>query len=190
MRQARRGWDPRSNARSGMTLLEVAFASAVLVMGLVGYLQAMATMERGQLRTREVGRATEAARRIVESIEAEAFAEAFRSYNGDPNDDPGGPGTAPGRNFAVPGLSARRGDPDGLPGEVVFPTPAGQPTFLSETVVDPRLGTPRDLNGNGTIDPLVNCATTYTILPVRVRVEWVGSAGPGVVEMRTMLGNY
>lgn len=173
-----------------MTLLEMTMAITVLVLGVVGSLQAMILLERSQERTREVGRATQAARRVLEAIQAEAFAEAFRRYNGSGADDPGGAGTAPGKNFAVPGLSARPGDADGLPGEVVFPTPAGQPTVLREDVVDSKLGMPRDLSGDGVVNNVTNYATSYTILPVRVRVQWIGAAGPGEVELRTMLGNY
>jgi hypothetical protein len=49
---------------------------------------------------------------------------------------------------------------------------------------------PRDLNGDGVIDSVTNCATTYKILPVRVRVRWTGAAGPAEVELHSMLGNY
>ena len=102
-----------------MTLLEISVGLAILLSAVLGFAQAMVLLERGQGRTREVGRATQAARQMLERIQAEAFAEAFRTFNGDPADDPGGPGTAAGKDFAVPGLSAREGDPDGLPGEVV-----------------------------------------------------------------------
>ena len=190
MREGRwvRGLRPRS--RSGMTILEVTVAIVILISGVAGYLQAMVQLERAQQRTREVGRATQAARQIVESIEAEAFPEAFRRYNGEPIDDPGGAGTAPGKDFDVPGLSAMPGDPDGRPGEVIFPSPAGQPGVLNEAVVDSTLGMPRDLNGDGLIDNAANYNQTYTILPLRVRVSWVSSAGPASVEVRTMLGNF
>ena len=180
----------RRTGRSGMTLLEIAVGIAVLVTGIMGFAQTMVVVQRGHQRTREVGRATQAARQVIERIQAEAFAEAFRVYNGDPADDPAGAGTAPGKNFAVPGLSALLNDPDGLPGEVIFPTPAGAPGSLMENVVDTRLGMPRDLNGDGAISTVTNYASTYTILPVRVRVQWVGASGPGEVELRTMLGNY
>ena len=172
-----------------MTLLEITIAISVLVIGVVGSMQTMILLERGAERTRELDRATQAARQILERIQAEAFPEAFRRYNGDPTDDPGG-GNAPGNKFAVPGLSARPDDPDGMPGEVIFPTPPGLPGVLRENIVDSKLGMPRDLNGDGVIDGTTNCATTYKILPVLVRVRWVGTSGPAEVELHTMLGNY
>jgi hypothetical protein len=173
-----------------LTLIEIAVGCVVLVTGVLSFAQAMISLEKAQQHTREVGRATQAARQVLEAIQAQAFAEAFRYYNGTPADDPGGAGTAPGKNFSVPGLSARADDPDGFVGEVIFPTPEGQPGVLRENTTDSKLGMPRDLNGDGLINNLADYSTTYTILPVRVRVQWAGASGPGVVELRTLLGNY
>lgn len=180
----------RRSRRKGLTLVEIAVGCVILVTGVLSFAQAMISLERAQQHTREVGRATQAARQVLEGIQAQAFAEAFRYYNGTPTDDPGGAGTAPGKNFSVPGLSAKADDPDGFVGEVIFPTPADQPGVLRENTVDAKLGMPRDLNGDGLINNLADYSTTYTILPVRVRVEWVGVGGPGVVELRTLLGNF
>ena len=180
----------RRSGRSGLTLVEITIGCVVLVTGVLGFAQAMISLEKAQQHTRDVGRATQAARQVLEAIQAQSFAEAFRAYNGTPADDPGGPGTAPGKNFSVPGLTPRANDPDGFVGEVIFPTPPGQPGVLRENTVDPKLGMPRDLNGDGLINNLADYSTTYTILPVRVRVQWTGAGGPGAVELRTLLGNY
>lgn len=176
--------------RSGLTLVELAIGVVVLVTAVLGFAQALISLQRSQQHTREAGRAMQAARQVLESIQAQAFAEAFRIYNGEPGDDPAGAGTAPGKNFAVNGLRARADDPDGLPGEVIFPTPADMPGVLRENTIDNALGMPRDLNGDGIISGVDNYATTYTVLPVRVRVQWEGAGGKGSVELRTLLGNY
>jgi hypothetical protein len=181
---------PRRSRRAGLTLIEIAVGCAILVTGVLAFAQAMIAIEKGQQHTREVGRATQAARQMMESIQAQAFEEAFRYYNGTPADDPGGVGTAPGKDFDVPGLTPRPDDPDGHVGEVIFPTPPNLPGVLREDTVDAKLGMPRDLNGDGLINTLADYSTTYVILPVRVRVQWVGPGGPGVVELRTLLGNY
>jgi hypothetical protein len=167
-------------------------ALTVLVIGLVASMQAMVALERAQERTREVGRATQYARQLIERIQAEAFAEAFRRYNGDPTDDPGGAGTAPGCNFAVPGLTARANDPDGLPGEVIFPTPPGLPGNLRESIVDTKCGMPRDLNGDGIVDSRDH-SNDCVLFPVRVRIDWASGGGKGPprsLEMYTMIAHY
>jgi len=182
--------DSRRSRRSGLTLVEIAIGCVVLITGVLGFAQAMISLEKAQQHTRDVGRATQAARQILESIQAQAFPEAFRYYNGTPEDDPGGIGTAPGKNFDVPGLQPRANDPDGRVGEVIFPTPAGEPAVLRENTVETKLGMPRDLNGDGLVNTLADYSTTYVVLPVRVRVQWSGASGSGAVELRTLLGNY
>lgn len=180
----------RRGSRRGTTLVELAIAVTILMIGVLGFSNTLVSMERSQIRTRESGRAIEAARAMLERIQAEAFPEAFRRYNATGADDPGGANTAPGANFAVDGLSARPDDPDGLAGQVIFPSPAGAPGELRENVVDAALGMPRDLNGDGAIHLTESYPTDYRMLPVRVRVEWTGSAGPASVEICTLLGNY
>jgi hypothetical protein len=114
---------------------------------------------------------------VLERIQAEAFPEAFRRFNGSAADDPGGANTRSGNTFAVPGLSARRDDPDGQPGEVVFPTLDAAPGQLIESVNMASLGMPRDLNGDGAIHATADYSTSYVLLPVLVRVRWEGAAG-------------
>ncbi len=181
---------PKRGQRRGMTLVELTVAVTVLVVGVLAFAQTLVAMERARVSTRDTGRATEAARAMLERIQAEAFPEAFRRYNDTDADDPGGIGTAPGANFAVVGLSARAGDHDGLSGEVIFPTPVGFPGELRESVVDAALGMPRDLNGDDVVHQTASYATDYDILPVRVRVSWIGITGQSQVELSTVLGSY
>jgi len=112
---------------------------------------------------------------------------AFATYNADPNDDPGGVGTAPGPDFAVGGLAAAEDDPDGFAGEVILPASwVGGSLQLREDTVDPAFNMPRDLNGDGLVDGQDH-ADDYVILPVRVRVRWTGASGVRVVEQSLLL---
>jgi hypothetical protein len=160
------------------------------VIGITGISRLTVGVTRAGNMQRDTERATEAARAAIERIKSESFSQAFRNYNATGVDDPGNPGTAPGANFAVAGLRAAPDDPDGLPGEIIFPTPAGQPGSLCEDVVDPKIGMPQDLNGDGVIDS-VSHAGNYKLLPVRVRVVWQSIDGTiGSVELKTNLANY
>jgi prepilin-type N-terminal cleavage/methylation domain-containing protein len=181
---------PGARSRQGLTLLELLFCITLLAIGISAIARLTVGMARAGGMAHDAELASQAARAMLERIQAESFSQAFRSFNALPADDPGGPGTAPGANFAVAGLRALPGDPDGLPGEVVFPTGAGQPGVLSENVVDPRLGMPRDLDGNGLVDG-ANHATNYNLLPVLVRVRWQARDGSaGAFELQTVLANY
>jgi type II secretory pathway pseudopilin PulG len=173
--------------RAGMTLVEIVVAICVLLVGVLGFVRTIASLQRVDVMTRETAQATEAARAVMERISAEAFAEAFRRYNSVPSDDPGGAGTAPGATFSVDGLSPIEGATS--VGEVIFPVDPAAPAVLDETITDPELGMPRDLNGDGDDDD-AGISTTYKVLPVIVRVRWRGASGPGSISLRTMLGNY
>lgn len=177
-------------SRGGFTLLEVVISVVLMVIGIAGLSRLTIGVTRAGNLQRETERATEGARAAIERIKAEAFSQAFRTYNATGADDPGGAGTSPGANFAVPGLRAAPDDPDGMCGEVIFPTPPGQPAQLCENVDDPKLAMPHDLNGDGVVDS-ANRATDYKLLPVRVRVCWQSNDGTiGVVELKTNLANY
>jgi type II secretory pathway pseudopilin PulG len=177
-------------AARGLTLLELVFAITLLVIGITAISRLTVGVTRAANVQRECELATEAARATLERIQTEAFSQAFRSFNASAADDPSGPGTAPGANFAVEGLRATADDPDGLPGEIVMPTQPGLPGQLREDVDDPRLGMPQDLDGNGVVDAN-NHATDYKLLPVLVRVRWRACDGTvGVVELKTCIANY
>lgn len=153
---------------------------------------------------RENAAAIGAARTALEVLRDEPFGNVFALYNADPGDDPGGPGTAPGANFPVPRLerAARAGT---VPlGEIVFPAlgkkggklgkllgggDAEGKQELREDYEDRAIGMPRDLNGDGKIDKKDH-AEDYVMLPVLVRVTWVGVAGPREVELHSILTDY
>jgi type II secretory pathway pseudopilin PulG len=173
-----------------MTLIEVVVAMSVLVVGLLAYMRAITSAALAARTTRETTLATEAAWRVIESMRAQQnFNQVFSLYNTTTADDPGGI-AAPGANFAVPGLRAVVGDPDGMPGEIVFPTTTvGGAVQLREDFVNAKLGMPRDVNGDGVIDGNDHSAD-YQLLPVLVRVRWHGVAGNGLVELPTMISNF
>jgi hypothetical protein len=164
-------------------------AMVVMTVGLSGFASTVAMAMLAVRSSREVNLATEAARRMVETLRAQTFDQAFRLYNSTTGDDPG-PGPAPGNNFAVAGLDARPGDIDGMPGEIIFPSlDVGGALELREDLNNPKLGMPRDLNGDDVVDA-ADHAGNYESLPVLVRIRWRGVRGPGSVEFQTTLGAY
>lgn len=172
--------------RGGFTLVEVALSTAVLVVAVLATLGSITASALLVESTRETTGATLGAQAMVEALRSVPLEEVFASFNDTPLDDPGGPGTAPGGGFVVGRLAPCAGDPDGLPGRIVLPVGA-RPDELREDHVDPGLGMPRDLNGDGTIDGAPH-ESDYRVLPVRVRVEWAGAGGARVVEVETVLG--
>lgn len=166
----------------GFTLIEVMVALLVLTVA-VQILSSTVTASISYSRVkRERGAAVIAATNVIEEMHAIPFYDLFATYNADPSDDPFGPGTAPGSVFEVDELEPV----DGVTpvGRIEFPTDAAG--ILRETVVDDRMGTPRDLNG----DMLINgqdCRADYLVLPVVVTVEWKSKLGERRFEVATML---
>jgi hypothetical protein len=172
--------------RLGFTVLEVLIASSAMLVALLGFSQAMIAAMRAEALTREQNRATEGARAMLEELRNGDFRDLFRQFNALAADDLAGPGTAPGPNFAVPGLAPVVGDPDGLVGEIVFPVDPGAPGLLREDLLLPELGSPLDMNADGASDANDHSAD-YLLLPVLVRVRWRGPAGTTQVELHTWL---
>ena len=188
MRSSRAG--ARAVRRRGMTLIEVAVALPVVVISLFMFLQMF--VAGGGLRDsgRETWAAGGAAQDVLERMRNEEMVDVFRLYNADAFDDPGGPGTAPGPNFAVPGLLPLADDPDGMVGEILLPAVnTGSEVVpvweLREDVRNPNLGLPRDLNGDALLDD-VDHAGDYTILPVLVRLRWQGAQGRREFRLHTV----
>jgi type II secretory pathway pseudopilin PulG len=169
--------------RAGVSLVELMISLTVFVIGFGAVTTNLVTLRTLQRTDHETSRALEAARSMIERIRGDDFAAIYASYNEDPDDDPDGPGTAPGASFAVDGLDARPGDPDGAPGRIVMP---GDGRELREDALDVTLGMPRDLNADRAVDGSDH-AGDYTFLPLRVRIEWTGITGARAIELVTSI---
>lgn len=181
--------------RGGFTLIEIALGLTVFVVALGGLMASIVSSRELARSNDETSRAYEAARRQLERIQNEGlattgvggFADLFRRYN-DTNADDGGLTSPQGAHFAVPGLNVQLGDADGMCGRIEFPSaPGDPPTVLRENIQDDSFGLPRDLNGNGVATDAGDLSGSYTLLPVRVHVEWRGVSGDRAVQLDTFL---
>jgi len=166
-----------------MSLIEVMVAVVVLTVSVYMLSSTITSAASHRSLKREIAAAAEAAKQTIETIRSQPFAQVFALYDHAASNDPGGPGTAPGPNFAVPGLKAWKTDADGMAGEIVLPSPG---PALYENGVQDDLGMPRDLNGDMKVDALDH-ASDYVVLPVNVVIRWEGVAGPRTFQMATML---
>ncbi len=168
----------------GFTLIELMVSFSALLVVLLGFSRMLLSSHMASSTSHEATLAKEAARAMVEVLQATPLAEIYATRNANPADDPGLAGSAPGANFAVRGLTAVPDDADGMPGRILFPEQGG---VLSELCIDPRYGWPMDMDRDG--DQLTaDVSTLYKLLPVVVRVEWRGAGGDGLVEFKTVIG--
>lgn len=178
----------RRRSQAGFSLVEIVIAGLVLAIAVCGMSGSMVSAVAVNRVNRETALAQEAVQRQMELLQGTEFTEVFRRFNTTAADDAGLLGGAAGPNFAVFGLDVQDGDADGRVGRVEFPVidVAGVPQ-LREDVVDAALGMPRDLNGSGGAPDALNHANDYRVLPVRVRVQWRGVAGPRTLTAEGML---
>jgi len=174
---------PVRRRTAGLTLVELTVAVTVMVIAICATASTVVTTSALNQSSHETAVARKAAETMIETLRNTPFQEVFARYNADPGDDPGGPNTAPGAGFAVGGLTVAPGAPGGVAGAILLPS-AGPGLF--ENVDDPTLGMPRDLNADAMVNA-VDRAADYVVLPVTVRVSWVGKSGPRTVEYRTLL---
>lgn len=170
---------PLSRSCAGFGLVDVVLGLSVLVIAVLGASGALSSSAMLGESTPELTRAQLGALRMIEELRAETLSSVFADHN----ELSGGAG------FAVSGLEAPEGDPDGLAGRIEFPTPDGEPAALREDAIPADFGGPRDLDGDGAITG-DDVAFTYAQLPVRVRVEWRGRNGARYVELETVLGGW
>jgi type II secretory pathway pseudopilin PulG len=178
-------------ARRGFTFVEFAVGMTILLAALLIFSSVVSAMAKQRTSNRETGLAVAAARNMMETLRSEDFGQVFALYNADPADDPGAAGSAPGHRFAVAGLRPTEDSPDGLVGEVVFPSvdDGTGDIQLREDVDIPKLGMPRDLSGDNKVDDQDH-AGAYFILPVLVRVRWLSPNGIRQYEMASQLCPY
>lgn len=168
-----------------MTYLELAVAMAVLAVALTAVSRLLVSSASLAETNHESAIATEATRLVMEEIQAANFRNVFALYNATDADDPVGV-AIPGSGFDVPGLDALPDDPDGRVGEVVMPWDPAAHAVLRENIEVSGLGSVRDLNADGVIDG-ADHAADYELLPILVRLEWRGAAGPQLLENRLLL---
>ena len=184
----RQGSTEIRSTSAGLTLVEIAVAMTILVLALLGFSRSLVASSTSTQGTQEVAVATQAGRRMIETLQEAEFSDVFALYNSSPEDDPEGLGTAPGHLFDVAGLDLHPDDADGSLGEIIFPE--GQiPGRLREDLLLRQIGMPRDLDGDG-VAGQADVSQTYLILPVMVRIEWLGKGGHGKLEFKTILTSY
>lgn len=178
----------RRSASLGFSLIDVIVAVTLITVALGGMLAVMFSNMRLARVNEQTAIAMDALTQMAQQLRAEDFGTIFANYNANANDDPGGVGTAPGPNFAVPGLDLQQGDADGFVGRIAFPAPpAGAPAdSLREDSTDAAFGMPRNLGEPAGIDALDH-ATDYSLLPVRIQIDFRGASGPQTRRMDLLL---
>jgi type II secretory pathway pseudopilin PulG len=178
--------------QAGFSLVEVAILSILLLVAVGGLAGAVLSSVKLSRSSEESALADEAARALAARLYTVPFETLFRSYNNNPQDDLGVPGSAPGAAFDVRGLTPRTEDADGRVGRIVFPVVdmGGGVEALREDVIDERMGMSAefgglDLNGDG--DVLDDVSVGYVLLPARLIVEWTGAGGNRSYELDLLL---
>jgi type II secretory pathway pseudopilin PulG len=173
----------RQGKPTGFTIVEVAFAVAIVVVALLTTIGSIASSMRVTRTVTEREAATRAAVAKLSEIVATTFDKIVIQYDADPSNDQNGAATAPGADFDATGFTPPKGDQH--VGIVTLPLSGGQ---LREDVNIPELGMPRDLNGDGVVDAK-NHITDYKLLPILVELRWDGIDGVGSVKIPKLLSS-
>ena len=181
----RSGGPERRTHEDGLTFVELVFTIAVFSVAGLGLIGTMGYSVRQNAVNRETAIASLAARGMIEQLRGETFANILSEFNDYDKDDLAGHGTSPGASFEVTELGKFNTEGAAGVGTIEFPTDSkGE---LLEDLDMPELGLPRDLNGDGKIDKKPLEGNDYRVLPVRIRVSWVGAAGAREFELLAVL---
>lgn len=178
----------RPSSIRGVTQIEVLVALSVLTIGLLAHASLVVNGHTNLRLNQDRRLALEGLRLQLERLRDFEFADCFGAFDEAAGNDPA---VAPGPHFDIPGLQPSAADADGRVGRIVFPVAipsvsAGLEPALTESVENPRLGMPADLDGDALIDDLPK-DDTYVRLPVLVEARWEGPSGEQVARLRTWL---
>jgi hypothetical protein len=156
---------------TGFTLIELAIATSILMIGIVSALSASSQMHA----LRQVNRERTLAQNAVRSI-SERLHAASHGFSDDPTTWCDellalyGPGGSIGAEFDVTGLAAP--EEDERVGEIRILTDER----LTDAEIGRDLGMPRDLNGDGDVTD-ADVSGSARILPVTITLRWRGENG-------------
>lgn len=168
---------------SGFTLIDVCVGLLVLALAVGALVGTMFSALRLDRVNESKAAANQALRGVLEDMKAMEFSEVYAAYNASTADDPD-----PQYDYKS-ALDLTAVLPVGTCGaaptaEVFFPE--DEKGFLREDLVDPALGLPRDLDGDGSIDGDDHSAD-YKILPVLVKLDWESPSGPQTIQVATVI---
>ncbi len=174
-----------------MILLEIIIA--MLIVAAATLSSASMTLSGSKLNNANVAvaDATDVMRQLVEELESHPFEELYARFNGLPDDDPDGAGTARGSQFTLaptrrsafldvtaPAAPPTAKDaPRSTSFDVDIEFPEDVNGYLAEGVVGPLWGTQAwDIDGDGAPSSGDRSAD-YKLLPVAIRLSWADADG-------------
>ena len=200
-------------------MLEVVIVMMIMSVAVAIFASTVTAGSQQRAANRERALAADAARNVLESMRNEDLRDVFRLYNRTASDDPAGgapgarfavrgltpvPGAVNGMAGEVRFPTLQSGSEVPLEGAQLrkllsllsllpllggSPPPTPPQWALRENVDLAVLGMPRDLNGDSLVDAFDHSGD-YVILPVQVRVEWVGRSGTSEFNAYSMLTEY
>lgn len=165
------------NKDAGFSLVELMVVFTIMTIALSMFSQTLTSASRLDPLSKQKSAASNAAQNIIETMRGYEFTAAFKNFNLDGADDPGGAGTSPGKYFDVLGLEPIA--PGVQVGEIIFCDFEG---VIREDSDMPEFGLPRDLNADGIVDREVH-TDDCIIIPFKVVVQWTSRYGARKFEM-------